>query len=79
MVTVMEPPQTVRPQTPPEPLEPAANETEKLQVMIDVREVDFTYGDQQGPAQCLAANAAARRDRFHRTVRLRQDDSAALH
>ena len=45
MVSVMEPPQTVRPQTPPEPLEPAANETEKLQVMIDVREVDFTYGD----------------------------------
>jgi phosphate transport system ATP-binding protein len=45
MVTVMEPPQTVRPQTPPEPLESAANQTEKLQVMIDVREVDFTYGD----------------------------------
>ena len=45
MVTVMEPPQTVRPQTPPEALEPAANQTEKLQVMIDVREVDFTYGD----------------------------------
>ena len=45
MVTVMEPPQTVRPQTPPEPLGPAANQTEKLQVMIDVREVDFTYGD----------------------------------
>ena len=45
MVTVMEPPQTVRPQTPPEPLEPAANQTEKLQVMIDVREVDFAYGD----------------------------------
>ncbi len=41
MVTVMEPPQTVRQQTPPEPLEPAANQTEKLQVMIDVREVDF--------------------------------------
>ena len=37
MVTVMELPQTVRPQTPPEPLGPAANETEKLQVMIDVR------------------------------------------
>src|SRR4051812_30868862 len=45
MVTVMEPPQTVRPQTPPEPLKPAANQTQKLQVMIDVREVDFTYGD----------------------------------
>ncbi len=45
MVAVMEPPQTVRPQTPPEPLGPAANETQKLQVMIDVREVDFTYGD----------------------------------
>ena len=45
MVTVMEPPQTVRPQTSPEPLGPAANQTEKLQVMIDVREVDFTYGD----------------------------------
>src|SRR4029434_10975430 len=45
MVNVMEAPQTVRPQTSPEPLESAANETEKLQVMIDVREVDFTYGD----------------------------------
>ena len=45
MVNVMEPPQTVRPQNPPETLEPATNETEKLQVMIDVREVDFTYGD----------------------------------
>ena len=45
MVTVMEPPQTVRQQTPSEPLEPAANQTEKLQVMIDVCEVDFTYGD----------------------------------
>ena len=45
MVTVMEPPQTVRPQTPPEPLGSAANEMEKLQAMIDVRDVDFTYGD----------------------------------
>ena len=45
MVAVMEPPQTVRSQTPPEPLEQAANQTEKLQVMIDVREVDFTYVD----------------------------------
>jgi phosphate transport system ATP-binding protein len=45
MVAVMEPPQTVRPQTSPESLGPAANETEKLQVMIDVRDVDFTYGD----------------------------------
>src|SRR5207302_772941 len=44
MVTVMEPPQTVRPQNPPETLEPAANGTEKTQVMIDVREVNFTYG-----------------------------------
>ena len=38
MVTVMEPPQTVRPQTPPEPSEPAANQVEKPQAMIDVRE-----------------------------------------
>jgi phosphate transport system ATP-binding protein len=30
---------------PPQTLEPAANGTEKHQVMIDVREVDFTYGD----------------------------------
>ena len=45
MVSVMEPPQTVRPQTPPEPLGSPANQTEKLQVMIDVHEVDFTYGD----------------------------------
>src|SRR4029450_14024858 len=45
VVTVMNPPQPVRPQTPPEPLQPAANQTEKHQVMIDVREVDFTYGD----------------------------------
>ena len=39
MVSVMEPPQTVRPQTLPEPLGSAANQTEKLSVMIDVREV----------------------------------------
>jgi phosphate transport system ATP-binding protein len=45
MVNVMEPPQTTREQMPPQTLEPAANGTEKLQVMIDVREVDFTYGD----------------------------------
>ena len=45
MVNVMEPPQTIRPQSPPQAVEPSANETEKLQVMIDVREVDFTYGD----------------------------------
>ena len=45
MVDVMEPPQTIREQMPPQTLEPAANGTEKLQVMIDVREVDFAYGD----------------------------------
>jgi len=45
MVNVMEPPQTTREQMPSQTLEPAANATEKLQVMIDVREVDFTYGD----------------------------------
>ena len=79
MVTVMEPLQTVRPQSPPEPLEPAANETEKLQVMIDVREVDFTYGDHkvlhnislQMPPRAVTA--------FIGPVRRRQDDSAALH
>src|SRR4029077_671575 len=37
--------QIVRPQSPPQPLEPVANETEKRQAMIDVREVDFTYGE----------------------------------
>jgi hypothetical protein len=79
MVSVMEPPQIVRPQTPTESLEPAANETEKLQVMIDVREVDFTYGDHKVLHNNLAANAASRRDRVHRAVRLRQDHSAALH
>jgi phosphate transport system ATP-binding protein len=41
----MDVPQTIRPQTPPQPLEPAANEVEKSPVMIDVREVDFAYGD----------------------------------
>ena len=45
MVIVMEPPETVRPKTSPEPLEAPVNGTEKLQVMIDVREVDFAYGD----------------------------------
>jgi phosphate transport system ATP-binding protein len=45
MVSVMDAPETTRPQAPPQPLEPAANETEKSQVMIDVREVDFAYGD----------------------------------
>ena len=45
MVTVMEPPQTVRPQTPPEAVGPAANQAGKLPVMIDVREVDFSYAD----------------------------------
>jgi phosphate transport system ATP-binding protein len=41
----MEPPQTIRPQMPPQPLEPVQNETEKREVMIDVRDVDFTYSD----------------------------------
>src|SRR5262249_48767323 len=45
MVNVMDAPETIRPQTPPQRLEQAANETEKSQVMIDVREVDFAYGD----------------------------------
>src|ERR1043166_8865418 len=45
MVNVMESSQTVRPQTPPDSVAPVENGTEKLQVMIDVRDVDFTYGD----------------------------------
>ena len=45
MVNVMDPPQPIRQQTPPQTFEPVENETEKLQVMIDVRDVDFTYGD----------------------------------
>ena len=45
MVNVMDAPETTRQQTPPQPFEPVENETEKLQVMIDVRDVDFTYGD----------------------------------
>src|ERR671919_2366394 len=45
MVNVMNAPETTRQQTPPQPFEPVENETEKLQVMIDVRDVDFTYGD----------------------------------
>src|SRR5215813_4853787 len=44
MVNVMEPPETIRPEMSPQTLQAGANETEKLQVMIDVREVDFTYG-----------------------------------
>ena len=45
MVKVTDAPETTRQQTPPQPFEPVENETEKLQVMIDVRDVDFTYGD----------------------------------
>ena len=45
MVNVMDAPETIRPQTPPQPAEPAANETEKSPVMIDVSEVNFAYGD----------------------------------
>jgi phosphate transport system ATP-binding protein len=45
MVNVMEPPETIRVQMPPQTLEPAARGTEKSQVMIDVREVDFNYSD----------------------------------
>jgi len=45
MVSVVDAPETIRPQAPPQPLELAANEMEKSQVMIDVREVDFAYGD----------------------------------
>jgi hypothetical protein len=45
MVTVMELPQTIREQTPSQAPEPAANGAGKLQVMIDVHEIDFTYSD----------------------------------
>ena len=45
MVKVTDAPEITRQQTPPQPFEPVENETEKLQVMIDVRDVDFTYGD----------------------------------
>src|SRR5919106_815219 len=45
MVNLMDAPQSTREQKPPQTFEPVENETEKLQVMIDVREVDFTYGD----------------------------------
>ncbi|HZA38738.1 MAG TPA: phosphate ABC transporter ATP-binding protein PstB [Candidatus Baltobacteraceae bacterium] len=45
MVKVTDAPETTRQQTPPQPFEPVENEAEKLQVMIDVRDVDFTYGD----------------------------------
>ena len=45
MVNLMDTPQTIPEQIPSQTLEPAANATEKVQVMIDVREVDFTYGD----------------------------------
>ncbi len=45
MVSVVDAPETIRPQAPSQPLELAANEMEKSQVMIDVREVDFAYGD----------------------------------
>jgi phosphate transport system ATP-binding protein len=41
----MDAPETIRQQTPPQPFEPVENETEKLQVMIDVRDVDFNYGE----------------------------------
>jgi phosphate transport system ATP-binding protein len=41
----MDAPETTRQQTPPQPFEPVENETEKLQVMVDVRDVDFNYGD----------------------------------
>jgi phosphate transport system ATP-binding protein len=45
MVNVMESPQTIRPETPAQPVEPALNQTEKLPVMIEVRGVDFSYVD----------------------------------
>ena len=45
MVSVMDAPETTRPQKPPQPFEPAVNETEKSHVMVDVREVDFAYSD----------------------------------
>ena len=45
MVNIMDAPETTRQQTPPQPFEPVENETEKLQVMVDVRDVDFNYGD----------------------------------
>ena len=47
--------------------------------MIDVREVDFTYGDNKVLHNISLQMPASRRDRFHWTVRLREDDSAALH
>src|SRR5262245_66645774 len=47
MVSAMERPHIVRPQTPAEPLEPATDEAEKLQVMIDVCGVTVTYGHEQ--------------------------------
>jgi phosphate transport system ATP-binding protein len=45
MVNVMDAPETTRQETPPQTLEPVENQMEKLRVMIDVRDVDFSYGD----------------------------------
>ena len=46
--------------------------------MIDDRRSRFHLRRSPGPARRHPANSAARRDRLHRTVRLRQDDAAAL-
>jgi phosphate transport system ATP-binding protein len=47
MVNVMEAeaPPITRQQSPPQPSRPAANDTETLQVMVDVRDLDFAYAD----------------------------------
>ena len=68
MVTVMEPPHAVRPQNPAQPFEPAANQTQKRQVMIDVREVDFTYGDNKVLHNISQIGRASCRERVFRAV-----------
>jgi phosphate transport system ATP-binding protein len=45
MVNLMDAPPTMRQESPPQPYEPAAKEAQADQVMIDVRDVDFAYGD----------------------------------
>jgi phosphate transport system ATP-binding protein len=45
MVNVMDAPPPTRQEAPPQPSRPATKEAETAQVMIDVRDVDFAYGD----------------------------------